>query len=197
MVGSFRTIILVIAGLGAVFYPLKGLLLVATFADPDYGITGDDMISVVLTILGIIFSIIIIFILTKQEVILAFEANEMVRIKRRIAHTKEKMAIGRKRCNEGEITKAELSKLRSECLTEERDLKGRIRHFEKVRLTRERKIKERLDKKKESKEKKKAKIDEKKAQKEEEEEEEEEEKEDEKDNNAEKQKSKKKVKSKE
>ncbi len=64
------------------------------------------------------------------------------------------MERGRKRCADGEISKAELSKLRSECLTEERDLKGRIRHFDKVRLVRERKIKDRLEKKEKAREEK-------------------------------------------
>jgi hypothetical protein len=96
----------------------------------------------------------------------------MVRTKKHIVMLKEKMEIGRKRCNEGEISKAELANLRSECLAEERVLKGRIRHFEKVRLVRERKIKDRLEKKKKAKEERIEKRLKKKMQKEEKEEEE-------------------------
>jgi hypothetical protein len=154
MVKVSRIIILAIAGLGTVFYPLKALVLASELSQPGHDITGPDAINSLLTVLGIFFSIFVLLILSRQEVILAFEANEVVRIRRRLAFLREKMDIGRKRCNEGEISKAELSKLRSECLTEERDLKGRIRHFDKVRLTRERKIKDRLEKKKETKEEK-------------------------------------------
>jgi hypothetical protein len=179
MMGWTRAVILIFAGLGVVFYPLRGLLIAANLSDP---VLTSEIIGIIFTVLGILFSIFVLLILSKQEVILAFEANEMVRIRRRIGFLNEKMEIGRKRCNEGEISKAELSNLRSECLAEERMLKGRIRHFEKVRLGRERKIKERLEKKKKSKEEKiekrmekKAEKEEKKKEKEEEEEEEEEE----------------------
>jgi hypothetical protein len=152
MVSISRIIILSFAGLGAVLYPLRGLVLASEMTQKGHEITGGEVISSILTVLGIIISIFTLLILSRQDVILAFEANEMVRIKKLLGFLKEKMEIGRKRCNEGEITKAELSKLRSECLAEERVLKGRIRHFEKVRLVRERKIKERLEKKEKAKE---------------------------------------------
>ena len=154
MVGISRTIIMAISGLGIVFYPLKALIMASELLQPNHEITGSEAISAVLTVLGIFFSLFVLLVLSRQEVILAFEANEVVRIKRRLVHLREKMEVGRKRCAEGEITKAELSKLRSECLTEERELKGRIRHFDKVRLARERKIKDRLEKKEKAKEEK-------------------------------------------
>lgn len=154
MVSISRVVILSCAGLGAVLYPLKGLVLASEMAQKGHEVTGSEVISSILTVLGIIISIFALLILSRQDVILAFEANEMVGIKKRLGILKEKMEIGRKRCNEGEITKAELSKLRSECLAEERVLKGRIRHFEKVRLVRERKIKDRLEKKEKAKEEK-------------------------------------------
>jgi hypothetical protein len=182
MMKESRMIILAISGLGTVFYPLKALVLASELTQKGHVITGPETISSILTVLGIFFSLFVLLTLSRQEVILAFEANEVVRIKRRLAYLKEKMERGRKRCADGEISKAELSKLRSECLTEERDLKGRIRHFDKVRLVRERKIKDRLEKKKKAKEeklKKKAKkeeeAEEKKAEKESKEEESEEE----------------------
>jgi hypothetical protein len=171
MVKESRMIILAISGLGTVFYPLKALILASELAQEGHVITGSETVSAILTVLGIFFSLFVLLTLSKQEVILAFEANEVVRIRRKLVLLKEKVERGRKRCAEGEISKAELSKLRSECLTEERDLKGRIRHFDKVRLTRERKIKDRLEKKKKAKEERLKK----KARKEEEEEEEEEE----------------------
>ena len=186
MMGWTRIVILMFAGLGIVFYPLRGLVIAADLAAPNYAVLTSDIIGVILTVLGVIFSFFVLLILSKQEVILAFEANEMVRIRRRIGFLKEKMEIGRKRCNEGEISKAELSNLRSECLAEERLLKGRIRHFEKVRLGRERKIKERLEKKEKSKEEKIEKRKEKEAQKEEKKKEKEEEEEEEEDQKEEK-----------
>lgn len=149
-----RIIILVVSGLGMVFYPLKALVLASELSETGHVITGTEAISGVVTILGIFFSLFVLIILSRQEIILAFEANEVVRIKRRLAYLRERMEIGRKRCADGEITKAELSKLRSECLTEERNLKGQIRHFDKVRLVRERKIKDRLEKKEKAKEEK-------------------------------------------
>jgi hypothetical protein len=173
MMGWSRIIILSFAGLGVVFYPLRGLVLASNLADSGHVVVTAEIVSGILTIMGIVISIIVLMILSRQEVILAFEANEMVRTKKRIVLLKEKMEIGRKRCNEGEITKAELSNLRSECLAEERVLKGRIRHFEKVRLVRERKIKDRLEKKIKAKEDK-IERQKKRAQEEEEEEEEEE-----------------------
>jgi hypothetical protein len=167
MMGWTRIVILLLAGLGIVFYSLRGLVMAATIADPNYAVVTSDIIGGISTVIGILFSIFVLMVLSKQKVILAFEANEVVRIRTRIGFLKEKVEIGRKRCNEGEISKAELSNLRSECLAEERTLKGRIRHFEKVRLGRERKIKDRLEKKKKSMEEKIEKRQEKKTQKEE------------------------------
>lgn len=197
MVSISRMIILSFAGLGAVFYPLKGLILLSEITKTGHDITGSEVMNSILTVLGIIFSIFVLLILSRQDVILSFDANEMVRTKRHLGFLKEKMVIGRKRCNDGEITKAELSNLKSECLAEERVLKARIRHFEKVRLIRERKIKERLEKKKKAKEEKiksrqekKEEKEEKKASKESEDEEEDEEEENSKDKNKTQKKSK-------
>jgi hypothetical protein len=150
--GWARTILMAFGVLGAVFYPLKGLIMAANMSDKDYDILTSDVIGGILTVIGIIISIVILLILSRPEVILAFEANEVVRIRTRIAYLNEKMEFGRKRCNDGEISKAEFSSLKSECIAEERILKGRIRHFDKVRLSRERKIKERIKRKEETKE---------------------------------------------
>ena len=87
--------------------------------------------------------------------------------KRKISAIEHKIHLGKQRCNAGEMSKAELANLRSECLTKEKVLRGRIRHLDKIRLGRERKQKEAEDRKVERWEEKQARKEKKKAEKEE------------------------------
>ncbi len=171
--GWAKTILTAIASLGIIYFVLSGLLLASALSD-EGEITTSDMIGAVITAIGIVISLFIIWFFTRQSMILSFEAKEMKLTKRKIRALEKKIELGRQRCNAGEISKAELSKLRADCLAEERLLRARIRHFEKVRLTRERKIKDRIKSKKKAKKEKEEKREKKRAEKEEEEEEEEE-----------------------
>jgi hypothetical protein len=165
--GWAKSILLVLSMLGIVLYPLTGLLLVSSVAENEWKVETSEIVSAIFTVLGIILSVYFLWYLSRPRVVLAFEAREMTLAKKKIRALEEKIELGRQQCNTGEITKAELSKLRSDCLAEERLLRARIRHFEKVRLGRERKIKERLQKKEEAKEEKLEQKEEKRAQKEE------------------------------
>jgi signal transduction histidine kinase len=167
--GWSKTILSIISGLGVVIFPLKGLILASSLAGKHFKMNTSDIVAVIFSILGVILSVFILWFISRPEVILAFEAREMDLIKAKIRSTEEKIALGRKRCSEGEISKAELSKLRSDCTVEERLLRGKIRHLEKLRLSRERAIKEKSEKREEKKKEKAAKKEEKLAQKEEEE----------------------------
>jgi hypothetical protein len=101
MVKESRMIILAISGLGTVFYPLKALILASELTQEGHVVTGSETVSAILTVLGIFFSLFVLLTLSKQEVILAFEANEVVRIRRKLILLKEKIERGRKRCAEG------------------------------------------------------------------------------------------------
>jgi len=167
LMGWPKTILLVISMLGVVIFPLKGLLLASSLADKHFKMNSSDIFAVIFSFLGVLLSVFILWYLSRPGVILAFEAKEMTSIKKRIRGLEERIELGRQRCNAGEISKAELSRLRSDCIAEERLLRARIRHFEKLRLSRERKIKEKLKSKEEAKEKKEARREEKEAEKEE------------------------------
>jgi len=162
-----KTILLIVSMLGVVIYPLKGLILASSLAGKDFEMNTSDIIAVIFSILGVFLSVFIIWSITRPGVILVFEAREMDLIKGKIRALEEKIALGRKRCSEGEISKAELSQLRSDCSAEERLLRGKIRHLEKLRLGRERTIKEKAERKEETKKEKMAKKEEKMAKKEE------------------------------
>ncbi len=166
--GWSKTILSIISGLGVVIFPLKGLILASALAGKHFKMNTSDIVAVIFSVLGVILSVLILWFISRPEVTLAFEAREMDLIKGKIRSTEEKIALGRKRCSEGEISKAELSKLRSDCTVEERLLRGKIRHLEKLRLSRERAIKEKSEKKEEKKKERAAKKEEKLAQKEEE-----------------------------
>jgi hypothetical protein len=172
--GWAKTILTVLAALGIIYFVLSGLLLASALSDEGEMVTS-DIIGAVIIAIGILLSVLIIWFFTRQSMILSFEAKEMKLTKRKIRALEEKIELGRQRCNAGEISKAELSKLRADCLAEERLLRARIRHFEKIRLSRERKIKDRIESKKKAKKVKEEKREKKRAEKEEEEEEEEEE----------------------
>ncbi|UCG69239.1 MAG: hypothetical protein JSV09_15915 [Thermoplasmata archaeon] len=165
--GWAKSILLVLSMLSIVLYPLTGLLLISSVAENEWEVETSEIVSAIFTVLGIILSMFFLWYLSRPKVVLAFEAREMSLTKKKIRALEEKIELGRQQCNAGEITKAELSKLRSDCLAEERLLRAKIRHYEKVRLGRERKIKETALKKKEAKEEKLAKEEEKRSEKEE------------------------------
>ncbi len=169
LMGWPKTILLVISMLGVVIFPLRSLLLASSLyslSKEGSKIETSEIIAMILTVLGVIFSVFILWYLSRPGVILAFEAKEMTSLKKRIRGLEERIELGRQRCNAGEISKAELSRLRSDCIAEERLLRARVRHFEKVRLSRERKIKEKLKSKEEARKEKEAKMEEKWAEKE-------------------------------
>ncbi len=157
LMGWPKTILFVISMLGVVIFPLKGLLLASSLADKHFKMDSSDIFAVIFSVLGVIFSVFILWYLSRPGVILAFEAKEMTSLKKRIRGLEERIELGRQRCNAGEISKAELSRLRSDCIAEERLLRARIRHFEKLRLSRERKIKEKVKSKEETRKEKEAK----------------------------------------
>jgi hypothetical protein len=161
LMGWPKTILLVISMLGVIIFPLKGLLLASSLADKKFKMDSSDIFAVIFSVLGVILSVFILWYLSRPKVILAFEAKEMTSLKNRIRGLEERIELGRQRCNAGEISKAELSRLRSDCIAEERLLRARIRHFEKLRLSRERKIKEKLKSKDKARKEKEAKKEEK------------------------------------
>ena len=161
--GEVRTVLLAFALLGVVIYPLRLALIVSSVANNKWIFRTSDTVGLVVTIIGIPLSIVILFYLSRLKIILAFEGKEKALIKKKVRLLEERIEFGRQRCNAGEITKAEQSKLRADCLAEERVLKGKIRHFEKVRLGRERKIKESAEKKEKAKKEKEEKKEEKEA----------------------------------
>lgn len=167
IMGWPKTILLVISILGVVIFPLKGLLLASSLAGKHFHMDSSDIIAVIFSFLGVILSVFILWYLSRPGVILAFEAKEMTSLKKRIRILEERIELGRQRCNAGEISKAELSRLRSDCIAEERLLRARIRHFEKLRLSRERKIKEKLKSKEEARKEREDRREEREAEKEE------------------------------
>lgn len=167
LMGWPKTILLVISMLGVIIFPLKGLLLASSLADKHFKMDSSDIIAVIFSFLGVILAVLILWYLSRPKVILAFEAKEITSLKKRIRGLEERIELGRQRCNAGEISKAELSRLRSDCIAEERLLRARVRHFEKLRLSRERKIKEKLKSKEEARKEKEARREEKEAEKEE------------------------------
>jgi len=165
--GLAKTILLVLSGLGIVVFPLKGLMVASTMGGEGKEIAASEIIGVVSAVIGVFLSLVILYYLSRPNVILEFEAKEMALVKKKIRSIEEKIEVGRKQCGSGMITKAELAKLKSDCIAEERLLRGRIRHLEKVRLSRERMIKDAKTKKKEAKEEKQKKKEEKMEKKEE------------------------------
>ncbi len=168
--GWAKTMLTALAAMGIIYFVLSGLLL-ASSVSGEKEASSSEKVGSIITALGILFSIFIIWYFTRQSLILTFEAKEMNLTRRRIRALEEKIELGRQRCNAGEISKAELSKLRSDCLAEERLLRAKIRHFEKLRLSRERKIKEKKEGKIKALEEREAKREKKRAEKEEQEEE--------------------------
>ena len=59
-----------------------------------------------------------------------------------IEAAKKKLAFHKKRQEAGEITKADFSKLRAKADTHERKLRARLHRYQKLRITVERKLKE-------------------------------------------------------
>ncbi|UCE37005.1 MAG: hypothetical protein JSW00_16160 [Thermoplasmata archaeon] len=164
--GWAKSILLIFAGLGLIYFILRGLFIASSVASSRDGITSSETIGSGITAICLVASIFILWYFTRQSVIILFEAKEMKLTKRKIRAIEEKIELGRQRCNAGEISKAELSKLRSDCIAEERLLRAKIRHFEKLRLSRERKIKEKVEGRKKAKEEKQAKKEKKLAEKE-------------------------------
>ena len=66
-----------------------------------------------------------------------------------------KLGLARKREEVGEITKAEFSKIKAKMDTKERKLRARIHRYQKLRITVERRKKEKDEKKREKKKEKK------------------------------------------
>ncbi len=162
--GWAKSILLVITILDIVIFPA---ILAFSLANIGGEISTLEITGMLLKVFGIVLSLVILLYILRVKVILAFEAREMTFIKKRILVLKERVELAREECNAGEIKKAELSQLRSDCVVEERVLRGKLRHLEKLRLSRERKLKDKAEKKKEAKVEKKEEKEEKREEKEE------------------------------
>jgi hypothetical protein len=168
--GWGRVLVMVFGMLGLVVYLLKTIINVSTLAgqiDEGADIIASDIVVLVSSVGTVVLLVIILRHLSRPKVILAFEAQEVMLIKRKISAIERQIHLGKQRCNAGEMSKAELAKLKAECLAKEKVLRGQIRHLGKVRLSRERKQKEAEDTVVKRWEEKQAKKEEKKAEKEE------------------------------
>lgn len=185
--GWGRTMVMIVGLPGIVVYLLKSIILISSIVRQVMDRVEVDAIEVIVlasSLGAIAVALMAVWHMSRPKVILAFEAQEVVLTKRKIAAIERKIEWGRQRCNAGEMSKAELAKLKAECLAKEKVLRGKIRHLDKVRLARERKQKEAEDRavekweeKQAKKEKKAAEKEERKAEKEQEKEKEETEKE--------------------
>jgi hypothetical protein len=161
--GTTKIVISIVSGFIIVLYPLRLALILSSVADNKWIFETSDTVGIIVTAVGIPLSILIVWYLMKQEVNLLFEAQELKRTGQKIRTIEEKIEFGRIRSHSGEITKAEFAELKKECAEKERRLRARIKHLKKVRLNRERKIKDKEKAKKEGKEEKLARKEEKKA----------------------------------
>lgn len=168
--GWGRAMVLVFGLLGLVVYSLKAIINISTLAgqlDDSAGINTSDLVVFAASVGTVVLLVVILRHLSRPNVILAFEAEEVVLIKRKISAIERRIHLGKQRCNAGEMSKSELAKLKAECLAKEKVLRGRIRHLDKVRLSRERKQKEAEDRIVKRREEKQARKEEKRAEKEE------------------------------
>jgi len=74
--------------------------------------------------------------------------KEIEGVEREIEILRKKLDLEKKRQEVGEITKADLVKFRSRIDTKERDLRAKIHRLQKLRVTRERKLKEQEEERK-------------------------------------------------
>ena len=77
------------------------------------------------------------FVRLKKETLSFLEKTE-----KEIETLSKKLELQRKRQEVGEITKAEFSKFKAKMDTKERELRSRIHRYQKLRVTRERRLKE-------------------------------------------------------
>jgi flagellar biosynthesis GTPase FlhF len=168
--GWGRAMVMIFGLPGVVIYLFKSIMLISSIVQQimdNVEVSSSDFMSLASSIGLIAVSLFSVWYLSRPNVILVFEAEEVELTKRRIGAIDRKIQWGRQKCNAGEMSKAELAKLKAECLAKEKVLRGRIRHLDKVRLGRERKQKEAEDRAVERWEEKQAKKKEKKAAKEE------------------------------
>ena len=168
--GWSRALVMVFGMPGVVVYSFKSIIWVSSLTDKvldEVEVSANEIIVLASAVGTIAVAIMALRFLSRPNVILTFEAREVVLTKRKIGAIERKIERGRQRCNAGEMSKAELAKLKAECLAKEKVLRGRIRHLDKVRLSRERKQKETEDRMVKRWEEKQAKKEEKKAQREE------------------------------
>jgi hypothetical protein len=165
--GWAKSILLVLTALGVILYPLRLALFTATLTRQKTKINNPDIISLVMMIIGAVLSLFIVWYISRQKLILTFEAREMELIERKIKTLDERIELGRQRCNAGEMSKAELRELRSDCKEKESVLRGKKKHLEKLRLSRDRKLKEKAKAKEKAKKDKRTRKEEKKVEREE------------------------------
>jgi hypothetical protein len=174
--GWGRVMVMIFGLPGVVIFAFKSIISVSFIESQvrdNVAVDASEYLVLASSIGLIAVSLLSIWYMGKPDIILAFEAQEVELTKRKIAGLERRIRWGKEQCNAGKMSKAELAKLKAECLAKEKVLRGRIRHLDKVRLARERKQKETEDRAVErwedrqaKKEKKKAEREERKAQKE-------------------------------
>jgi hypothetical protein len=163
--GWTRALLLIFVSLCVILDPLRLAFLLSSTSGKEWATI--DIRDLLVFLISIALSVISLWFLSRPQVISAMEAGEMTRVKKHIRSTKERIELARMQCNAGEMTKAELAKIRADCLEEERSLRAKKRHLEKLRLNRERKLKERAKLREEARKEKMERREEKRAEKEE------------------------------
>lgn len=167
LIGHTKLTLFIILLTIIILYPLRLALILSSVAENKWIFHTSDTVGIIVSAIGIPISILILWYLSKQKVILLFEAQELKRTELKIRALEEKIELVRRRSHSGEITKAEFAELKKDCVEKERSLRAKIKHLKKVRLSRERKMKDKEKAIKEGKEKKLAKKEGKKAKREE------------------------------
>jgi hypothetical protein len=168
--GWSRALVMIFGLPGVVVYLFKSIILISSIVSQildEVEVSASDIIVLASALGTIAVAVMALWYLSRPKVILAFESQEVVLTKRKIGAIERKIQWGKQKCNAGEMSKAELAKLKAECLVKEKVLRGRIRHLDKVRLARERKQKEAEDRAVEKWEEKQARKEKKEAEKEE------------------------------
>jgi len=137
--GWGRVLVMVVGLPGIVVYSFKSILLFSYIIGDimdNVEVDATEVIVLASSLGAIAVAMMTVWYLSRPNVILAFEAREVVLIKRKMGAIERKMHMGKQRCNAGEMSKSELAKLKADCLAKEKVLRGRIRHLDKVRLAR-------------------------------------------------------------